>query len=68
MFAKTKYPFKENLCQWKCALQLHYTIHYLTMGRGKDLTEEKSTIIEEIATGIAKEIGRHVGTVRTESL
>ena len=33
-----------------------------------DLTEEKSTIIEEIATGIAKEIGHHVGTVCTESL
>ena len=42
----------------------------LTMGRGKDLTEEeKRTIIKEIATGngpgaIAKEIGRHVGTVK----
>ena len=39
------------------------------MGRGKDLTEEeKSIIIEEIATGnipdaIAKEISRHVATV-----
>ena len=41
----------------------------LTMGCGKDLTEEKSTIIKEMATGnapgaIAKEIGRHVGTVK----
>ena len=42
----------------------------LTMGLGKDLTEgEKRTIIKEIATGnapgaIAKEIGRHVGTVK----
>ena len=42
----------------------------LTLGRGKDLTEEeKSTINKEIATGnapdaIAKEIGHHVGTVK----
>ena len=41
----------------------------LTIGRGKDLTEEKSTIIKERATGnasgaIAKEIGRHVGLVK----
>ena len=40
------------------------------MGRGKDLTEEdKSIIIKEIVTGnipgaIAKEIGRHVATVK----
>ena len=40
------------------------------MGRGKDLTEEeKSIIIKEIATGnipgaIAKEISRHVATVK----
>ena len=42
----------------------------LTMGCGKDLTEEeKRTIIKEISTGntpgaIAKEIGRYVATVK----